>query len=206
MQQPVADTSQQTFWRQLLRWTAGDTPSPVVASASDLHLQDSGKLELHAEVRNKSYFPIGDATVQANVVTPSGGSRTVILRPDPTAQGIYKGDFDADQPGSYIAEIKGSEGPVELGNDLIAFQRENGAAENFHRQQNRELLQKLSEDTGGRYYTRNTAANLPDEISFSESGITARETMDLWNMPIVFFVLLMIRSSEWLLRRRWGMV
>ena len=50
------------------------------------------------------------------------------------------------------------------------------------------------------------AGNLLDEISFSNGGITARETMDLWNMPIVFLALLVLRSSEWLLRRRWGMV
>ena len=29
---------------------------------------------------------------------------------------------------------------------------------------------------------------------------------DLWNMPAVFLLLLLLRSSEWLLRRRWGVV
>jgi uncharacterized membrane protein len=202
MQQPVADTSQQTFWRQLIRWTAGETPSPVVGSVSEARLLDSGHVEIHAEVRNKSYQPIGDASVEASVITPSGGSRSVMLHADPTALGIYTGEFDADQAGSYLAEIKSA----GLGSDLVAFQRENGMAENFHRQQNRELLRKLAEDTGGNYYTRRDAGNLPDEISFSESGLTARETMDLWNMPVIFFVLLMLRSSEWFFRRRWGLV
>lgn len=206
MQQPVSDTSQQTFWRQLIRWTAGETPSTVVTSASQLQLEDSGKLELHAEVRNRSYQTIGDATVHANIITPNAESRTVSLHPDATRRGIYTGAFEAEQAGSYIAEIKASEGTNELGGDIVAFQRENGAAENFHRQQNKELLQKLAEDTGGKYYTPSTAGNLPEEISFSEGGITARETMDLWNMPIVFLVLLLLRSSEWLLRRRWGIV
>jgi uncharacterized membrane protein len=206
MQQPVSDTSQQTFWRQLIRWTAGATPSPVVASASELRLEDSGKLELRAEVRDKSYNPIGDAAVQANIVTPSGSTRTVVLHPDASALGIYTGNFDADQAGSYIAEVKANQGITNLGSDLVAFQRENGMAENFHRQQNRELLEKLAQGTGGSYYTPEEAKHLPDEISFSESGISARETMDLWNMPVVFILLLMLRSSEWLLRRRWGLV
>ncbi len=201
MQQPVADTSQQTFWRQLIRWTAGDTPSPVVASVSDARLADSGKLELRADVRNKTYFPISDAQVEANVITPGGGSRSVQLHPDATARGIYTAEFDADQPGSYIAEVKSKDG-----SDVVAFQRENGMAENFHRQQNRDLLEKLAEDTGGKYYTASSANQLPDEISFSEAGVSARETMDLWNMPIVFLTLLILRSSEWLLRRRWGAV
>lgn len=206
MQQPVADTSQQTFWRQLLRWTAGETPSMVVASVSHLRLEDSGKLEIRADVRNKSYYPIGDAAVRATIITPEGGSRTVSLHPDPSAHGAYTSDFDADQAGSYIAEIKASQGKTDLGSDLVAFRRENGIAENFHRQQNRELLQSLAENTGGKYYTRRTSTRLPDEISFSEGGISARETKDLWDMPLIFFILLTLRSSEWLLRRRWGIV
>jgi hypothetical protein len=173
-----------------------------VGSVSESRLEDSGHVEIRAEVRNKSYNPVGDASVNAEIITPSGGSRNVALRADPTAHGVYVGEFDADQAGSYLAEIRAA----DLGSDLVAFQRENGTAENFHRQQNRELLQKLAEDTGGHYYTRRDAGNLPDEISFSESGLTARETMDLWNMPIVFLVLLMLRSTEWMLRRRWGLV
>jgi hypothetical protein len=35
--------------------------------------------------------------------------------------------------------------------------------------------------------------------------MTMRETRDLWNLPLVFLVLL-LRFSEWWLRRRWGIV
>jgi hypothetical protein len=28
----------------------------------------------------------------------------------------------------------------------------------------------------------------------------------LWNMPIVFLLLLLLPSTEWLLRRKWGVV
>ena len=37
-------------------------------------------------------------------------------------------------------------------------------------------------------------------------SITTRETRDLWDMPVVFLLALMIRGSEWLLRRKWGVV
>jgi hypothetical protein len=47
-------------------------------------------------------------------------------------------------------------------------------------------------------------AKLPAEISFSEAGITTRETMDLWDMPAIFILVLLVLSTEWLLRRKWG--
>jgi len=36
--------------------------------------------------------------------------------------------------------------------------------------------------------------------------VTLRQINDLWNMPIVFLVLLAARCGEWLLRRKWGVV
>jgi len=86
------------------------------------------------------------------------------------------------------------------------FRREDGVAENFHLTQNRELLEKLAEQTGGRYYPAARASHLPEDISYSEAGITTRETKDLWDMPVVFLAALLLRGSEWLLRRKWGVV
>jgi len=89
---------------------------------------------------------------------------------------------------------------------VIMFRREDGVAENFRVSQNRELLEKLSEQTGGRYYTAKDIAKLPQQISYSEAGITTRETKDIWDMPFVFLLALSLRSMEWLLRRKWGVV
>jgi DNA-binding transcriptional MerR regulator len=77
-------------------------------------------------------------------------------------------------------------------------------AENFRTEQNRELLEKLAEETGGRYYTPETVAQLNEEVAYSEAGITTREIRDLWDMPAVFLLLILLRAAEWLLRRRWG--
>jgi len=94
----------------------------------------------------------------------------------------------------------------ELGRDVVTFERQDGVAENFHTEQNRELLEKLSEETGGRYWGADELGKLPSEISYSEAGISVRNTKELWNMPIVFLVLLGLMAGEWLLRRKWGMI
>jgi hypothetical protein len=33
-----------------------------------------------------------------------------------------------------------------------------------------------------------------------------RETKELWDMPIIFFLVILLRFSEWFLRRKWGIV
>jgi uncharacterized membrane protein len=206
MQQPVADSSQETFWRQLLRWVAGATPSRVVGSSDTITLEDQGRIQIRAEVRDTNYLPAGDADVKATIISPDGGSETVALRPEPLAAGVYSAEWNAAKSGSYIAEMSARQGNKELGKDVLTFRREDGTAENFHREQNRDLLKKLADETGGRYYTAQNANRLSQEISYSEAGITSREIRDLWNMPAVFLLLLALRTTEWVLRRRWGVV
>ena len=68
------------------------------------------------------------------------------------------------------------------------------------------VLQTLAAQTGGKYYHPNEVSRLGEDISYSDAGITVRETKDLWDMPIVFFLVLLLCYTEWVLRRRWGVV
>jgi uncharacterized membrane protein len=195
MLQPVEDMSHELFWRQLLRWLVSDTPTRVVTSIARPVLYDDGRVHLRAEVRDTTFLPTSDATIQARIVGPDGG-----------AQSVYSADWDAGKAGSYVAEVTATRGQQELGRDVITFRREDGVAENFHLEQNRDLLEKLSSQTGGHYYRPDAVSRLGEDISYSDAGITVRETRDLWDMPIVFFLVLLLCCTEWVLRRRWGVV
>jgi len=206
MLQPVQDMSHELFWRQLLRWLVSDTPNRVVTSIARPVLYDDGRVHLRAEVRDTTYLPTSDAQIQARIVGPDGSAQSVDLHPDSLEQGVYSADWDAGQAGSYVAEVTATRGQQELGRDVITFRREDGVAENFHLEQNRDLLEKLSSQTGGKYYRPDQVSRLGEDISYSDAGITVRETRDLWDMPIVFFLMLLLCCTEWVLRRRWGVV
>ena len=206
MLQPVADQSHEMFYQQLLRWLVSDTPRKVVASTPQPLIADDSHVTLRAEVRDRTYLPASDAKTEAHILGPDGLAETVEMRPDPIEAGVYTADWTTPKAGSYLVEVVANRGTEELGRDTMTFRREDGVAENFHTEQNRELLQKLSTETGGRYYTPAAAQDLGKAISYSDAGITVRETKDLWDMPIVFFLLLCVRSGEWLLRRKWGVI
>jgi hypothetical protein len=93
-----------------------------------------------------------------------------------------------------VAEVTAKTDKEEVGRDVVTFRREDGVAENFRTNQNRELLEKLADQTGGHYYTAADARTLAGQISYSEAGITTRETKDLWDMPMVFLLALMLRG------------
>ncbi len=205
MRQELSDQSHELFWQQLLRWLVTGTPGQVVASTPRPVLSDESRVPLRAEVRDKAFRPVADARVEARLMGP-GVSETIELQPQPQEPGTYEAEWSAEKPGSYVAEVHVRRGEQEIGRDVALFRREDGVAENFRAEQNRELLEKLAEQTGGRYYRPGEAARLAKEISYSEAGITVRETRDLWDMPFLFLLALALRSTEWVLRRRWGVV
>jgi hypothetical protein len=105
-----------------------------------------------------------------------------------------------------LTEVIARRGEQPIGRDVLTFQRMDGVAESFHTDQNRELLSRLASQTGGRYWRPQDLSDLPDEIAFSEAGVTTRDTRELWNMPIFLLAIMLLRFTEWLLRRKWGIV
>ena len=206
MAQPLGDGAHDLFWQQLLRWLVLDSPGPVTVTAANQNLMDDGHIELSASVRDKQYLPAADARVTAHVIGPEGLSALVDMAPVADNPGVFHASWTAEKPGSYLAEVTAQKGADSLGSDTLPFARTDGVAENFHRTQNRDLLEKLATETGGRYWKPSELGQLPSEISYSDAGVSVRDIKELWNMPIVFLWLLLLMTTEWLLRRKWGVV
>jgi hypothetical protein len=206
MSQPLEDKSHEMFWQQVMRWLVAGTPGTVQASTTQTVFTDDPRIPLRAEVRGKQYELLPDGQVEARVSGPAGSAATVQLQPDPVHPGVYTGEYSADQAGSYLVEMVASQNGERTGVDTLAFRREDGVAESFHTEQNKELLERLAAETGGKYWKPDNTQKLPEEIALSEAGISTREIRDLWHLPVVFLLLAALRAGEWLLRRRWGAV
>jgi uncharacterized membrane protein len=212
MSSPLGDTAHDLFWQQLLRWVVSDTPGHVTASVPAQMLLDNGAVNLTAEVRDAQYNPAADAKVEAHILGPSGVSALVEMTPVPDSPGQFQAAWSAPKTGAYLTEVTAQRVDSEtgkfkeLGRDVLTFQRMDGVAENFHTEQNRDLLERLATQTGGQYWKPADLGKLASGIPFSEAGVTMRETKDLWNLPLVFLVMVLLRFSEWWLRRKWGIV
>ncbi len=128
------------------------------------------------------------------------------MRPEPLELGVYSADWTTPKAGSYTVEISAKHGTEDLGSRHAGFPPRGRSRRNFHTEQNRELLEKLSSETGGRYYRPDEAGKLSKDITYSEAGITVRETRDLWDMPVIFLMIAGLRAAEWTLRRKWGVI
>ena len=69
--------------------------------------------------------------------------------------------------------------------------------------QHRPMLERIAHETGGRYWRLDQLGELPEAIRYSRAGMVERQTLELWNMPLAFLLLALLKLAEWLLRRRW---
>ena len=67
-------------------------------------------------------------------------------------------------------------------------------------------LERIAQETGGTFYLADRADRLPEEIIFTDSGTTVIQRNDLWNMPILFLLMMTLVSVEWGYRRVRGLV
>jgi uncharacterized membrane protein len=209
MSEALGDPSHDLFWQQLLRWLVAESPGPVVAFLPERLLMDEGHVRLTAQVRDHEFQGDASAHVTAHILGPRNVNAFLDLTPSADAPGQYHTEWTAEEPGTYVAEViaeRPGNPPQELGRDALTFERSDGVAENFHTEQNRQLLVELATDTGGRYWKPSDTGNLARDISYSEAGISVRNTKELWNMPVVFLLLLGLPTGEWLLRRKWGVI
>lgn len=182
------------------------TPGRSQLTLNSPHYSDRVKVAARFAVRDRNYLPAPDAQVELKLIAPSGQTTALAAQPDAADPGGFRADFDAPQSGTYVLEGIARDEHGETGRDVVNFLREDGVEENFRTEQNRELLERLARETGGRYWKPAETGGLGEAISLSEAGISVRETRDLWDMPAALLLLAGLKSTAWLLRRRWGAV
>lgn len=204
MRMPSEDQSHEMFWRQLLHAIASNAPPRVSVNAERTVYEDESSVKLEAEVRDERFEPVNDATVELQVAPERDTAFTQVMQPSGQGDGRYTATIDAASAGLYRIEMNARAGNKEVGSAVTNVLRNDGVAEHFATYQHRALLERIANVTGGRYWPLNELDGLAGAIPYSKAGIVERQTLDLWNLPIVFLVLLALKLGEWLLRLRWG--
>jgi hypothetical protein len=203
---PLEDMTHETFWRQLLRWVVSYVPDPVNVTASHDRVNPEDPVTIRAEVQDETYLNVNNAEVTAYVTTPSGDELEVPLDWEVDSDGEYSAPFVPVERGLHRVSVSASKSGEFLGEHTTYVEAADLATEYFDAEMREPLLRQVAEGTGGRFYTPETVSTLPEDVSFTESGTTIIEERDLWDMPIIFLLLLALMAIEWGYRRRRGLV
>lgn len=198
MSMPLEDMSHETFWRQLARGLVANSPLPFELSTTI----DNEEIRVRAQVRDPDAEENQGLAVSAVVSSDYGPAMTLELLPSSNQPGIYEASFNPADTGLFSIEAISRVGdtPTSSTRSAIRYERNQEA---FAIRQNRDLLENLAAATGGQYWQAEDWDELPQAISYSTAGITEQDVRYLWDAPIIFILLILLKTAEWLLRRRW---
>jgi uncharacterized membrane protein len=202
---PVEDTTHATFWRRMVRWLVDGVPDPVTLTTGLDRVEPGEPLKLTAEVVDSAFVEVNDAQVITQITSPSGKKTEVPLEWTVEKDGEYRGQYVPDEPGTYEVKTTAVRDGKELGTSVMHARASAGDSEYFDAAMRSTLLTRIAEDTGGAFFTPDTAASLPEAINYSGRGVTVVEERDLWDMPIILIGMLTLIAAEWGYRRKQGL-
>jgi uncharacterized membrane protein len=201
----VDDLTHETFWRQLLRWLTSNVPDQVGVSGARDGVSPGEPVILGAEVSDETFVRVNGAEVVAQVTDPAGARHDVPLEWAVDRDGEYRATFTPAEAGVYALRLEARKGDKVLASAPAYIRAAPQQHEYFDAEMRVSLLERIAEETGGRFYTEATVGSLPEDITYSRSGATVQEEKELWDMPALFLLLVALVAGEWGYRRVKGL-
>jgi uncharacterized membrane protein len=195
----VEDRSHERLWGQLLRFLVDGTPGTVRASAPREAVAPGETLQLVAEVEDARALPVNDASVSASL---AGSEERRRLDWVAGGGGRYAAGLRLETPGVERVRVEARQGESLLGEDELPVLVADPVAEAFGAERRTPLLERIADETGGRFYEPAEVKSLIEDLHYAAGGATRIERHPLWDAPALLIAVLLLLAGEWLLRRR----
>jgi hypothetical protein len=147
-----------------------------------------------------------DAKIDVEYVQPDGIAQPLEIRPTITP-GTDNRSFSffrtltPRRPGPYTVRAVLSAHDEVIDRAEATFTVADTALEKARAGLNEDLLRRLADETGGRYYPVATAEDLPKDIPDKVNVDVRPLETSLWDNPFLFLGVILLLSAEWALRK-----
>lgn len=216
----VGDTYHHRFWGQITRWGAGPnlrSGNDLVRLGSDrLSYTPSDSIEVTAKVFDETRRPLTDADVDVEIWKNGERLRRQRLSYRSDSSGIYETTLSGlSDEGAYELKLVGSavdtgiaaqpEGPKEVATELLVVSSRN-PVELAELTADRDFLGRATSSTSGRLAELADLASLTTAFGAPRETLTEQRNVTLWDKWPLLFSFLGLLTTEWILRRRSGLV
>ncbi|MFT4888707.1 MAG: putative membrane protein [Pseudohongiellaceae bacterium] len=209
MMLPSQDQSQETLWRQLLRWLAVSAPERITLNFDREFYNVGDEVVVTAAVLDDQYSADNDATLWLQTVDPSGNAHDSPMEWDIEDDGVYRASFAVEEEGVYellvdVASAAGSSS-ASSSEKTAAFVVTPSLREYTNAELDSGLLIRIAESSGGKYFALADSNGLAEAVEFTPNAYSQQVQIDLWDRPWLLALLILLLSSDWILRRLRGL-
>ncbi len=207
MSKPASTEFHEKFWKQLIRWlVVGAREQLMVSTDAEIYTRRD-PVTVRATVVGKDMTPLNEAKVVAQITDPLGNMQEIPMDWILSEEGVYECHFLPETEGQHklAVRVEGWEAkPVEKG-----FLVSQPVLEFSDAGMKKEVLMRMAEATHGGYYEPAQLMAMIDAVKarVTQAALESAVPHDqpLWDMPMLFILLLGLFSAEWIIRRRKGL-
>lgn len=209
MMMPSEDQSQETLWRQLLRWLAVSAPQRISIDFDREFYNVGDVVNVTATVLDEAFEPDNDATLWMQTVTPLDQVTDVPMEWDISEDGVYRSSFTVQEEGVFnllvdVASAAG-EGSSDASEKSAAFVVTPSLREYTNAELDSGLLARIASASGGQYFNLQNVSNLAGAVEFTPNAYSREVQIDLWDRPWLLGLLILLLCADWIARRMKGL-
>lgn len=209
MMMPAEDQSHERIWRQLLRWLAVSALERVTVEFDREFYHVGDQVNVTATVRDIKYEPDNNASVWMHMSDPEGGVIDNAMDWDIDQDGVYRSSFEVQTEGVFnlMVDVASAAGEADRSDTekSAAFVVTPSLREYSSAGRDTALLERLAAVSGGRYYDLGATGSLATDISYTPSAYSQEVQEDLWDIPLLLLILILLLCADWVARRFKGL-
>ena len=197
----LEDQTHELLWRQLLRWLIETVPQRLSLDLSAQKIHAGGAIRLRSEVLQPDFSAQRDAQLRAVLTAQDGSEQAITLGPHPSLAGVYEAELSVAEPGDYLVQVELEEaGQVTRSGETRLLVTRAGD-EYFDSEMNEKLLRRIADVSNGGFFAAQELGKLVDALDSNLRGSRTLLRLELWDMPILFLLLITLLCAEWGYRR-----
>ncbi|MFP6854984.1 MAG: hypothetical protein VB980_04310, partial [Opitutales bacterium] len=213
LRREVGDQLHARFWGQAIQFLA---LSRVLGQNKQITLETSRKqyatgerIDLFANVLTESFEPVEQSSYSINLEREGSSALPLEIELTPIDNdlqpGLYSGSILAVEEGRFVLSARGNDSTTA---NLVKFDVENVPVEQRETAMKEDVADQIATLSGGQNLAATQLGALPQLLDTDEKTnplIIVREKA-LWDIPIIFLLLVVLTGLEWYLRRRENLV
>ncbi len=197
----IDDQTHELLWRQLLRWLVEAVPERLSISQSGDSIHLGGSIELRSEALDTNYEALQQAELRAVMTLPDGSETSLALRADAVEAGVYRTDIAADVAGDYELRVELGSGEDKISSHATRLRVSRAGGEFYDSELNTALLGRIAATTEGGLFGAADADTVLSRLDSRQRQSRVLSRLELWDMPLLFLLLVILLGAEWGYRR-----
>ncbi len=199
------DTKHERFWRQFIRWLGDGAPNHVSLGLTHDRVEPNVEIPIRVSLFDENFDPLSKVEVTGIVTDPNKNLSQMQFLPELNEEGEYTFNFVPKTTGMYSIEVESKLNGKIIGKQYQSIISRPSKKEFYNATLKKGFLKNMAALANGYYYEPAEVENIPVNLKSRKSSTSIIRSEYIWDMPLLFLLIVILLSAEWIYRRYKGL-